>query len=156
FSVVALPIARAIVWRAAGAHAWWREPVVVVGTGARAVRAIRSIQSVDHLGYRPVAVLAPRPHTAGVAIEGGPVCGGLESAANLAARGIRVALLETDQSLDPAIVDRLQRHFRHVVLLRELDDLPVEGIQIRNLGGVVGIEYTNNLLLHHNRIVKRA
>src|SRR5262245_28951228 len=68
FSVVALPLGRAMVWRAASAHGWWREPVVVVGTGARALRAIRSIQSVDHLGYRPVAVLAPRPHTAGVAI----------------------------------------------------------------------------------------
>jgi Undecaprenyl-phosphate galactose phosphotransferase WbaP len=156
FSVLALPLARALVWLAAGRREWWREPVVVVGTGARAVRAIRSIQASDHLGYRPVGVLAPRPHTAGVAIEGVPVCGGLESAASLAARGIRVALLEIDQSLDPAIVDRLQRHFHHVVLLREFDDLPVEGIQIRNLGGVVGIEYTNNLLIHRNRIVKRA
>ena len=46
--------------------------------------------------------------------------------------------------------------FRHVVLIRDYDDLPVEGLQIRNLGNLVGIEYTNNLLLHGNRVIKRA
>ena len=42
------------------------------------------------------------------------------------------------------------------MLLREYDDLPVEGIQIRALGSLVGIEYTNNLLLPGNRAIKRA
>ncbi len=74
----------------------------------------------------------------------------------MAGHGIRVAFLETDHVHDRAVVDQLQRHFRHVVLLREYEDLPVEGLQIRNLGTVVGIEYTNNLLLHGNRVVKRA
>ena len=40
--------------------------------------------------------------------------------------------------------------------MRDYDDLPVEGLQIRNLGTLVGIEYTNNLLLHGNRVIKRA
>jgi lipopolysaccharide/colanic/teichoic acid biosynthesis glycosyltransferase len=31
----------------------------------------------------------------------------------------------------------------------------VEGLQIRNLGRLVGIEYTNNLLRHSNRAIKR-
>jgi lipopolysaccharide/colanic/teichoic acid biosynthesis glycosyltransferase len=88
--------------------------------------------------------------------SGVPVLGGLDRAPAVAAQGIRVAFLETDHVQDRAVVDRLQRHFRHVVLLREYEDLPVEGLQIRNLGTVVGIEYTNNLLLHGNRVVKRA
>jgi lipopolysaccharide/colanic/teichoic acid biosynthesis glycosyltransferase len=67
-----------------------------------------------------------------------------------------VALLETDHLQGRAVVDRLQRHFHHVVLLREYEDLPVEGLQVRNLGSIVGIEYTNNLLLHGNRVAKRA
>ena len=40
--------------------------------------------------------------------------------------------------------------------MRDYDDLPVEGLQIRNLGTLVGIEYTNNLLLHGNQAIKRA
>jgi lipopolysaccharide/colanic/teichoic acid biosynthesis glycosyltransferase len=101
-------------------------------------------------------VIAPRPHAVVGALEGVPMCGGLDDAAALAARGIRVALVETDELFDLALVDRLQHHFHHVVLLREYDDLAVEGIQIRNLGGIVGIEYTNNLLVHRNRLLKRT
>ncbi len=154
-SLVIVPISRLLMLRAARHWAWWREPVVIVGMGPRASRAIRSIQEADHLGYRAVGVLATdrEPHDA--AIDGITVLGGLEQAPGLAAQGIRVALLETDHVQDRAIVDRLQRHFHHVVLLREYEDLPVEGLQVRNLGAVVGIEYTNNLLLHGNRVVKR-
>ena len=155
-SLGAVPISRALVSAVADRWHWWNEPVVVVGTGDRAARVIRSIQQAGHLGYRPVAVLASGPRAMSADVEGVPVCGGLDDAGALAARGINVALVETDHRLDMAIVDRLQRSFHRVVLLREYDDLPVEGIQIRNLGGLVGIEYTNNLLLHGNRVVKRA
>ena len=155
-SLVTVPVGRMLVRRWAGRQAWWSEPVVVVGTGERAARTIRSILHSGDLGYRPVAVLASGPHVAAADVEGIPVCGGLDDASGLTARGITIALVETDHRLDLAILDRLQRSFHRVVLLREYDDLPVEGIQIRNLGGLVGIEYTNNLLLHGNRIVKRV
>jgi lipopolysaccharide/colanic/teichoic acid biosynthesis glycosyltransferase len=92
-------------------------------------------------------------------VEGVPVVGGLDRTSALAAQGIRVALLESrrsDPSRDRPMVDRLQRDFRHVVLIREYDDLPVEGLQIRNLGHLVGIEYTNNLLREGNQAIKRA
>jgi len=155
-SLAAVPLGRTLVLGWAQRRSWWTEPVVVVGTGDRAARAIRSIQESPHLGYRPVAVLASGPRAVGAAIEGVPVCGGLDDAGAIAARGITVALVETDPRLDLATVDRLQKDFHRVVLLREYDELPVEGIQIRNLGGLVGIEYTNNLLLHGNRVAKRA
>jgi Undecaprenyl-phosphate galactose phosphotransferase WbaP len=155
-SVCAVPIGRALVSNIARRFPWWNEPVVVIGTGDRAARAIRSIQQSPHLGYRPLGVLVSGPHTRRTDVEGVPVCGGLEDARAMAARGIRVALVETDQRLDLAAIDRLQKDFHRVVLLREYDDLPVEGIQIRNLGGLIGIEYTNNLLVPANRAVKRA
>jgi Undecaprenyl-phosphate galactose phosphotransferase WbaP len=155
-SLVIVPLGRVLVLHAARRWAWWHEPVVVVGTGPRAARAIHSIQQADHLGYRAAGVLASGPDRADDEIAGVPVLGGLELASALAARGIRVALLETDHLQSRAVVDRLQRHFHHVVLLREYEDLPVEGLQVRNLGSIVGIEYTNNLLLHGNRVVKRA
>src|SRR5262249_10811944 len=97
-----------------------------------------------------------RPQAVSADIEGVLVRGGLDQARGLAAEGIRVALVETDQGSEYSVVDQLQRHFRHVVLLREVDGLPVQSIHVRNLGGIVGIEYTNNLLLHGNRIVKRT
>jgi Undecaprenyl-phosphate galactose phosphotransferase WbaP len=158
FSLVTVPVARWIVSRLSRRWPWWNEPVVIVGTGDRAARTIRSIQRAGDFGYRPAAVLAigtpVQTH-----VEGVPIVGGLDDAAALAAHGIRVALLESrraDPARERAMVDRLQRDFRHVVLIRGYDDLPVEGLQIRNLGNVVGIEYTNNLLLHGNQVMKRA
>src|SRR5262245_29395625 len=160
-SLLALPLARALVFHWAPGRRWWSEPVVVVGTGERAARAIRQIQRASHFGYRPVAVLAHAglETSLDLDVEGVPLVGGIDRAPEMAARGIRVALLETrrhDPSRERPMIDRLQRDFRHVVLIREYDDLPVEGLQIRNLGNVVGIEYTNNLLLHGNQAIKRA
>jgi Undecaprenyl-phosphate galactose phosphotransferase WbaP len=161
FSLAMVPVARVLAIRAARGWRWWSEPVVVVGTGERASRAIRSIQRAGHFGYRPTAVLAVTAldEATGTDVEGVPVVGGLDQAPVLAAQGIRVALLETrraDPFRERAMVDRLQQHFQHVVLIRDYDDLPVEGLQIRNLGNLVGIEYTNNLLLHGNRVIKRT
>ena len=162
-SVVMVPLARLAIARVARGWHWWSEPVVVVGTGARASRAIRRIKHAGRFGYRPAAVLSVGRLNPGVEadadIDGVPIVGGLDRAADLAAQGIRVALLETRRahpSREREMVDHLHQHFHHVILLREYDDLPVEGLQIRNLGNLVGIEYTNNLLLHRNRVVKRA
>jgi Undecaprenyl-phosphate galactose phosphotransferase WbaP len=159
FSLIFVPVGRVVILKWVRGWRWWAEPVVVIGTGHRAARAIRSILEAAHLGYRPVAVLALDREAAGARmgkVATVPVIGGLDLADSLASRGIRVALLETDLSQDRVVVDRLQQQFRHVVLLREYDDLPVEGIQVRNLGSMVGIEYTNNLLLYGNQVVKRT
>jgi len=154
-SLIAVPLTRAAVAHLARGWAWWHEPVVVVGTGRRAARAIRGLARGGQIGYRATAVLSIDPPIHAT-VEDVPIVGGLEQSARLAAQGIRVALLEHDQLHDRALVDRLQHDFRHVVLLRAHDDLPVEGLQVRNLGDMVGIEYTNNLLVQHNRAIKRA
>ena len=43
-----------------------------------------------------------------------------------------------------------------MVVLRDYADMPVEGVQVRNLGGMLGLEYGNNLLRPYARWVKRA
>ncbi|HEX5475776.1 MAG TPA: exopolysaccharide biosynthesis polyprenyl glycosylphosphotransferase [Vicinamibacterales bacterium] len=157
FSLVLVPASRALVSHWASRWSWWHEPVVIVGTGERAAGVIRSIRTAG-LGYRPEAVVSLQPEATGQ-VEGVPIAGGVECAPALAAEGIRVAFVETrraDPSRERPVIDRLQRHFRHVVLLREYDDLPVEGLQVRNLGTLVGVEYTNNLLREGNRVIKRA
>jgi Undecaprenyl-phosphate galactose phosphotransferase WbaP len=155
-SLVLVPVARAGVSTLARRTRWWREPVVIIGTGARAARAVLSLQRATHAGYRPAVVLAGMPGAASAELHGVPVVGGLEGMAPLARDGVRVALLETGQPQDAAALDDVQQHFRRVILLREHDDLPMEGLHVRNLGSVAGIEYTNNLLVHQNRAIKRV
>jgi Undecaprenyl-phosphate galactose phosphotransferase WbaP len=156
-SLALVPLGRLALFSAARHWRWWAEPVVVIGTGRRAARAIRGIKQSSHLGYRPVAVLTSDAAAAAEGtLEDVPIAGGLEQAPALSASGIRVALLEIEQMQTRAVLDRLQQTFQHVILLREFDDLPVEGLQVRNLGSLVGIEYTNNLLRPGNQAVKRA
>ena len=156
-SLACVPLGRIVLFHLAGRWQWWTEPVVVIGTGRRAVRAIRGIAQSSHLGYRAAAVLTPdTPADCAGTLESVPIAGGLDRAPALAASGIRVAFLEIDQMQTRAALDQLQRHFQHVILLREFDDLPVEGLQVRNLGNLIGIEYTNNLLRPGNQVVKRA
>ncbi|MBK5299541.1 MAG: hypothetical protein JJE40_20530, partial [Vicinamibacteria bacterium] len=132
-SLVLVPLGRFALFSLARKWHWWAEPVVVIGTGPRAVRAIRGIKQAGHLGYWPVAVLtcgaAPRVSRE---LEGVPVVGGLEQVPALSACGIRVAFLEVEQRQTRLVVDRLQQSFRQVILIHEFDDLPVEGLQVRN------------------------
>jgi lipopolysaccharide/colanic/teichoic acid biosynthesis glycosyltransferase len=67
---------------------------------------------------------------------------------------VRIAVIPDTPRLPD--LDLLNLHFRRVVLLRVYGHLPVEGAQVRNMGGLVGIEYVNSLLRPHNRAVKRS
>jgi lipopolysaccharide/colanic/teichoic acid biosynthesis glycosyltransferase len=71
-------------------------------------------------------------------------------------RGVRVALLEeAKEGSCAATLSWLQQHFQQVVLIQEYQDLPVERVRVCNLGGVLGIEFTNSLLRWQNRLIKR-
>jgi Undecaprenyl-phosphate galactose phosphotransferase WbaP len=155
-SLLFVPLGRVALFYLARTWHWWAEPVAIIGTGRRASRVMRDIRRASHLGYRPTAaVRCGDPGPAGAEFEGVPVVGGLEQVPRLAACGIRVAFLEVEQMQTGPILDRLQQSFHRVILLQEFDDLPVEGLQVRNLATLVGIEYTNNLLRPVNQTAKR-
>jgi len=89
-------------------------------------------------------------------VEGVPVFGSAEMASYFADRGVRVALVEVGEGgIAGATLSRFQQCFRHVVVVCEAQDLPVERVRVCNLGGFLGIEFTNNLLRWHNRVFKR-
>jgi len=155
FALVLMPLGRAALTSLSNRWSWFAEPVVVIGTGRRAVRAIAGIQRAPHLGYRPAAVLSADPGTHTGELNRVPIVGSLDMVPELSARGFHVALLEVEPAEARLVLDRIQQHFRHVILLHEVGDLPVEGLQVRNLGTLVGVEYTNNLLRPANEMFKR-
>jgi Undecaprenyl-phosphate galactose phosphotransferase WbaP len=154
-SLLLVPIGRQSLFRIARGWRWWAEPVVIIGTGQAAARAIRGIKEARNLGYRPAAVLATSGGSDSGEVEGVPIVGGLDSVPVLADRGIRVAFLEIEPLQERGVLDLLQQAFVHVILLREFEDVQVESLQVRNLGNMVGIEYTNNLLRPRNQTAKR-
>lgn len=151
------PTARLCALSLAKRWSWWPEPVVIVGTGKLAEATIESLNGALSLGYRPTAVLAVEEESPSTQIAGVPVAGSLEWIPKLAARGIRTALVAADtEELTAATFDRLQQHYRHVVWIRSQTAVQVEGVGVRNLGRVLGIEFVNQSLRKRNRVLKRS
>jgi Undecaprenyl-phosphate galactose phosphotransferase WbaP len=155
--LVTIPVFRFILLKVVSRQWWWGMPTVVVGEPQRAEQILRLLSSALSLGYRPVGLLVPHEAQAGRASGRVPVLGDLGRAPEVAASGVNTVLvLDGDDSVGSAVGASLQRHFRHVLLLRDFHQLPVEGVRIRNLGGVLGIEFSNDLLHRRHRAVKRA
>jgi Undecaprenyl-phosphate galactose phosphotransferase WbaP len=137
--------------------AWWGEPAVVVGTGELAARTVDSLGGALSLGYRPVVALHVNGGTPPTAVAGVPVIGDVGLARAVAAAGVRVALVAWPGSGEGSqLVASLQGLYRHVVVVRDFEDLPVEGLEVRNLGRVFGVEFSNQLLRRRQRAVKRT
>jgi Undecaprenyl-phosphate galactose phosphotransferase WbaP len=154
-AVVLVPIVRLSVLAIVSRSAWWPQAVVLAADDlSRVRRALDELGWNRSLGYRPLAVLW-LGHGEAPAAVGLPPIFGRESVGELA-RAAELVLLTATGPNSTVSFDELHRRFRRVLMIRELDQLPVEGIRIRNLGSLLGIEYTNNLLDARNRALKRT
>jgi Undecaprenyl-phosphate galactose phosphotransferase WbaP len=156
-SLITVPLWRFMVLSVISRWPWWGEPTVLIGSGPWVRWAIGVLGNALSLGYRPVGVLMSDRLSDERPVEGIPVFGDVEMAPYLAERGVRVALVEVGEpGLNGSALSRFQGHFRHVVAIREAQDLPVERVRVCNLGGILGIEFTNDLLRWQNRCIKRV
>lgn len=153
-SLVLVPPVRSLALALAARREWFREPVVLIGTAGAAERLARHVAAAPASLYQPVARLGPPPPAGETETLRwlGQLTG---EAAGARHASLQVAIVCPEQELPSSLLDRLQEDFRHVVVAREGERLPVEGLQVRVLGDAVGIEYTNNLLRRRNRVVKR-
>ncbi|HVA79803.1 MAG TPA: exopolysaccharide biosynthesis polyprenyl glycosylphosphotransferase [Candidatus Binataceae bacterium] len=165
-SLAMLPLSRFIVLTVVRKFPWWGEPTVVIGNPAQIELTMDLLRDAKSLGYRVVGVLCSDVSFHGGEIGGVSVLGGHELAPALASGGVGTAIVwggsrggygGRNGTLDRANrMGWLQLQFRHVVILRGDDGLPVEHVQVRNLGTVLGIEFSNELLRPENRFVKRV
>jgi Undecaprenyl-phosphate galactose phosphotransferase WbaP len=165
-SVAMLPLMRFFTLTIVRRLQWWGEPTIVIGSRAQIELTLDLVRDAKSLGYRVVGALCSDRAMESATIAGVTVLGGPELAPAIGASGIRTALAwggwtgglaSRKGALERKLrVGWLQHQFRHVVLLRGDEGLPVEHVQVRNLGTVFGIEITNELLRRENRIVKRA
>ena len=147
FSIFLVPVLRRLTLWLARKWNWWAEPAVLVVSGASAERL--SVLAIDWPD-RETKIVEVLGHTAGdVAVD-------LDQAIAWANAGVRIAIADIDGPPSFTLVDRLRLVFPRVVVLRRMDHLPVEGVQVRNFDGLLGLEYGNNLLRRQSRWVKRA
>src|ERR1700730_1073466 len=154
-ALIFVPIFRALTLSMASSLRWWREPTVIVGTGPQIQLTLRSLSDGLSLGYEVVGALSPDRESLGQSIESVRVLGGMEVVPYLAKRGV-TTLLVWDSPSTASDMACMQQQVAHVIFIREGNLLPVEQVQVRNLGGVLGIEFTNELLRRRNQLIKRS
>lgn len=154
-ALVIVPVCRLLTLSIVKPFRWWSEPTVIFGTSSQARLTIRSLKRAFSLGYTVVGVLCPDGQRVGQTIEDVPILGGLELLPELAQQGV-VTLLAWDDSSVMAQLVQTQTRLRHMIFIREDRLFPVERVKIRNLGGVLGIEFSNELLRRPNQLIKRS
>jgi Undecaprenyl-phosphate galactose phosphotransferase WbaP len=133
---------------------WSAEPVIIVGRLQDVNRVIHALRHAFSLGYKVAGIVSCDQSTAVTMVDGIPLLGGTEVLGHLRRFAVRTVLL-WDRVDQPGILDILHRHFSNVVLIREDRALPIEHVRVRNLGGVLGIEFKSGLLGRRNAVIKR-
>jgi len=157
-ALVLVPLGRFVVLAVVRRQKWWASPCVLLGTGTTSRHVIESLRNALTIGYRPVGVLSEDDTGGTTSVAEVPVIGDTGDAAAIAAAGVRVAILvdEVEHVWSARDLERLQTMFKSVLWIHRSHDLPVEGVRVKNLGGIVGVEYVNQLLLERNLVLKRT
>ena len=156
FSLVLVPAGAAWVrWFLIWAN-MWGTPVIVVGSGKAGRDVTDALNRDRKLGLVPVGFLDDDPGLAGATIGGVPVLGPV-SRAGAFARRIDTAVLAMP-TIGPNKLGELSAKlpFPHVVVVPDLIGFHSVWVTTRDLGGILGLEIKKNLLIPHNRLLKRA
>lgn len=136
---------------------WWCDPVVILGGGPLARETLQSLKHSKTLGFQPVALLLGPGEEPLTGTENELLIGSLEEVGEMADLGVDTAfLIEQGDDSSGAVLEELRESFQHVVLIRDFGESPVEGVTVRNLGRMLGIEFQNQLLRARSQVLKRC
>ncbi|PZA06869.1 MULTISPECIES: undecaprenyl-phosphate galactose phosphotransferase WbaP [unclassified Meiothermus] len=158
-ALVLVPLGRALVRELWARKPWWGAAVLVLGAGQTGEAVVRVLRKQPALGLKPVALLDDDPAKQGREVERVPVVGGLERAGEFARMGVRHAVVAMPGVGRGRLLELLERHgmdFPHLILIPDLFGLSSLWVTSRDLGGVLGLEVRQKLLLPGPRLVKRA
>ncbi len=154
-----VPLCRALVRSVLAPQKWWGYPVVVLGAGGTGRSVIETLQAQPGLGLKPVAALDDDQRKWGE-LCGVPVLGGLELAPILAERyGVRHALLAVPSASRQRLLEIMEAYgsaFPHLYIIPNLFGMASLWASARDLGGMLGLEVRQNLLLPFSRNLKRV
>lgn len=138
-------------------RSWWGYPVLVLGAGETGALVIRTLHRQPSLGLKPVAVLDDDVNKHG-SLEGVPVIGNLAQAPILANRDqipyaiVAMPGVHRDRLL--YVAQRYGRAFPHLLIIPDLFGMASLWVAARDLGGVLGLESRQQLLLPGPKLAK--
>lgn len=156
FSLVLPPLGQFFFRRFALPRGLCGAPAVVLGAGPLGAMITEKLKNDNELGLVPIAVLDENPEKWGSEVHGVPVAGPIASNVDYRgrARVVLVALPDFDRDSLVQLVHGL--FFPYVIVVPNLSGLQTLWTSSRDLGGFLGLEVRNNLLIGRNRIFKRV
>ncbi len=158
-TAAAVPLIRAAVRTLFAKRRWWGVPVFVLGGGRTATALIERLHQHPEIGLKPLACFDD-DHQGQGECDGVPVYGQLSLAGALAkSSSVHHALVAIPGMAREDLVwmlDDWGAVFTHVILIPNLFGLAALWASARDIGGMLGLEMRQNLLIPCNRWIKRA
>ena len=161
-SVVTVTLFRNLVRKVLGRKSWWGVPVVVFGAGTAGMRLVDTLRDQPSLGLKVGAILDDDPATHRYTQDSGrpPVMGCLSLAPLLADQfGLNYAIVAMP-GVEPGrlgeILNRYARYFTHFLVIPNISGLGMLWANMRDFGGIPGLEISQNLLHSMPRVAKRV
>ena len=134
----------------------WGTPVVVLGAGMTGRAIVSSLEKDPTLGLRTIGIFDDDRRLWGSTIEGIPIIGGIEEANVFSdvAQYVIIAIPGAGREKIVRLAEFLP--FPKVLIVPDLHGLQSLWIEVRDLGGIPGMEIQRQLLVTRNRIIKRC
>jgi Undecaprenyl-phosphate galactose phosphotransferase WbaP len=157
-ALVLVPTLRAMVRARCARRSWWGVPAILFGAGRTGALVVAELRRRPEVGYKVCAALDDDVATHGT-LGDVPVPGGLDQADRVrqqsGATHVLVAMPGVPQERLLSVLTERAAGFGHIVILPVLHGMPTLWVQARDLGGVLGLEVRQNLLLPGPRAIKR-
>jgi Undecaprenyl-phosphate galactose phosphotransferase WbaP len=158
-AVVGVPAFRAVTRALLSKKEWWGSNVAILGYGDVGKILFEKLRSNPSIGLKPIAVLDDDEDALaglGGAVVSGPLHHCLEiTRENRISYGIVcMSGLSRGELLD--LLDRYGKCFSHLMVIPDLIGMTSLGISAREVGGIVGLELTQQLLRPSAQFIKRV
>lgn len=157
-ALLLVPLGRALLRHLCARRSWWGVPVVVLGGGRTGLLLIERLRGNPGLGFKVLACFDDDPakhgHFSGVSITGP-----LAKVEQFAKKKRLSHALVAMPGLRPKQLNRLTRRYANVfpnlIVVPDMFGMASLGVSTMDFAGIVGLHARQNLLLRHNRVLKR-
>lgn len=155
-SLVSVPLVRTQMKRLLIRLGIWGAPTIILTDRHIGPQVINSIRQEPGLGYIPVGVMMnDEGYPPGSRLSGLPVIGRLNDASGIAHAAI-LALPDLSNHKTAELIENCLAHYRRVVVIPDIADVPSLWVKPRDLVGMLGLEIPSNLIDPLSRLIKRT
>ncbi len=157
FSLATVLLGRLLVKQIFARYPWWGYQVIILGAGRTGDLVVRTLKNQPSFGFKPVAVLDDSPDRV-TSLYGVPVVGPLSFAPRLAHKHdihyAIVAMPGMPRQKLLTVLERYGRTFPHMLMIPDLFGVASLWVSSKDLGGILGLEIRQQLLLPGPRLIK--